>query len=80
MVVVAQAYYHPWRATMDGRSAHLWRANHAFQAMEVPAGRHRVQLVYRDRSLRLGVFVSVATLLALVIAWFRLSKEVRPTP
>jgi hypothetical protein len=39
LVVVAQTYYHDWRADVDGQPTHLLRANHAFQAVQVPAAR-----------------------------------------
>ena len=41
LVVVAQTYYHNWRARLDGsngRQPLLLRANLAFQAVEIPAG------------------------------------------
>jgi hypothetical protein len=41
LVVVAQTYYHNWRVYVDGQPAHLLRANYAFQAFQVPAGRIR---------------------------------------
>ncbi len=62
MVVIAQSFYHNWRASVDGHPATLWRANHAFQALEVPAGRHEVTLVYQDRAFQLGAFISVTSL------------------
>ena len=31
MMVVAQAYYHCWRAYVDGQPTPLWRANYAYQ-------------------------------------------------
>ncbi len=62
MVVVAQSYYHPWHARVDGQATRLWRANHAFQALEVPAGKHRVRLAYGDSWLRLGAVISALTL------------------
>jgi hypothetical protein len=62
MLVVAQAYYHCWKATVDGQPAPLWRANYAFQAVEVPSGRHEVRLVYADRAFWCGAGVSVVTL------------------
>jgi uncharacterized membrane protein YfhO len=65
IVVVAQAYYHDWRVYVDGAAAPLWLANYAFQALEVPAGRHHVSLVYEDREFRWGSIISVATLLGL---------------
>jgi len=69
MAVVAQSYYHLWKASIDGVPTRLWRANHAFQALEVPAGRHSVTLVYDDRGFRLGAWVSVLTLLGLATTW-----------
>ena len=71
MVVVAQAFYHPWRAYVDGARVKLWRANHGFQALEVPAGRHEVRLVYEDRVFEGGAVISLATLGALALVLFR---------
>ncbi|HYA78991.1 MAG TPA: YfhO family protein [Candidatus Nitrosopolaris sp.] len=62
LVLVAQTYYHPWRAYVDGQPTRLWRANYAFQALEVPAGSHEVKLVYEDRWFHRGVIISLVTL------------------
>jgi hypothetical protein len=67
MVVIAQAFYHPWHAYVDGKPAPLWRANYAFQALEVPAGRHQVRLAYEDRSFVCGCIISLGC--ALGCAW-----------
>ena len=67
LVVVAQTWYHNWRAEVDGNPARLLRANHAFQAVEIPEGRHRVQLIYRDRAFEIGALVSLLALLASLI-------------
>jgi hypothetical protein len=67
LVVVAQAYYHNWHACVDGRPVPLWRANHAFQALQVPAGQHEVTLRYVDGMFRLGATISAATLLGCLI-------------
>lgn len=74
LVVVAQSYYHWWRAEVDGQPARLWRANHAYQALEVPAGRHRVTFVYADSSFRIGAAISLATLLGCGVAVIRRRK------
>jgi hypothetical protein len=69
MVVVAQAYYHPWHAYVDGEPTRLWRANYAYQALEVPPGKHQVRLVYEDHMFWGGVLLSLAALLACSAAW-----------
>jgi len=58
LVVVAQTYYHDWRAEIDGQPAPLLRANIAFQAVQVPAGRHHLHLFYRDRAFEAGAMIS----------------------
>jgi len=64
LVSVAQAYHHGWKAFVDGKPTQLWRANYAFQALEVPAGNHQVKLVYVDNSFRLGALISCVVLAA----------------
>jgi hypothetical protein len=59
LVVVAQTYYHNWRATVDGQPTKLLRANQAFQAVQISAGQHRVRLVYDDRAFQIGAAISI---------------------
>jgi hypothetical protein len=58
LVVVAQMYYHDWQAQIDGRAAPLLRANVAFQAVQVPAGRHWLHFYYRDHAFEIGAVVA----------------------
>ena len=69
LVVVAQTWYHQWRAYVDGAPARLLRANYAFQAVQVPAGRHRVRLVYEDNRLLKGSVLSGLGLLGCLGLW-----------
>jgi len=64
LVVLAQTWYHPWRAYVGGAPARLLRANYAFQAVEVPAGARHLRLVYEDHALRAGAIISALALLA----------------
>jgi hypothetical protein len=75
LVVVAQSFYPNWRARVDGQSVPVWRANYAFQAIQVPAGRRAVTLVYDDKSFRLGLVISTITLLGMGIAWLFLRQN-----
>ncbi len=76
-VVVAQADYHPWRAYVDGQPVKLWRANYAFQALEVPEGQHTIRLVYQDRAFAAGGAISLATLGLCGIAGWRARRRAR---
>ena len=64
LVVLSQTYYRPWRAFVDGTRTRIVRANYAFQALQVPAGRHTVRLVYKDSLFAIGAVISLATLTA----------------
>jgi hypothetical protein len=77
LLTVAQTYYHLWKARVDGRETPLLRANYGFQAVQVPPGRHRVQLVYEDVNFYWGAVLSAVTLLGCIAALWRLRKPRR---
>lgn len=64
MLVVAQAWYHCWQASVDGAVVPLYRANFGFQALEIPPGQHEVRIKYVDRTFQAGSFISLAALVA----------------
>jgi hypothetical protein len=80
MLVIAQSYYHWWNASVDGAAVPLWRANEGFQAVEVPAGRHEVRLVYRDRAFVAGVVVSIVALLVCAVGLGMRPKQAPSAP
>jgi len=63
-VVLLDSYAPGWRARMDGRPVALSRANLAFRAVEVPAGTHVIDYVYRPRWMIAGLCVSAAAVVA----------------
>jgi uncharacterized membrane protein YfhO len=69
LVVVSQTYYPAWKAYMDGQPTEVWRANYAFQAFEVPAGRHQIRMVYEDKKFLVGAILSSIGLLACGGLW-----------
>ena len=48
-----------WGATVDGAPASIHTANGLFQSVDLPAGRHHVELRYRTPGLRLGFGLSL---------------------
>ena len=78
LVVFAQTYYHNWQATVDGQPAPLLRANHAFQAVFIPSGRHGVRLEYKDRAFEIGAAISMGMWLSCLIGLRLMRKRPRP--
>jgi hypothetical protein len=75
VLVIAQSFYPAWRATVNGAAVPLLRANVAFQAVAVPAGKHRVRVVYSDSKLRTGALISMVSLILCVVVWFRSARS-----
>ena len=63
VVVISQAFYHPWKAYVSGKNVPLLKANYAYSAITVPAGRHEIELRYEDRLFRAGGMISIASVL-----------------
>ena len=75
-VVLVDTYDPGWKATVDGTSATVLRANAAFRAVHVPQGRHLVEMVYRPMSMMVGTALSAAaTLIGLGAGMARLVRR-----
>ena len=62
-VVLVDGYDPGWVARVDSVRAPLLRANTAFRAVGVPAGRHVIEFIYRPRSAFWGLAATILTLL-----------------
>ena len=78
---LSDPFYPGWEAALDGEPAALLRANYAFRAVAVPAGRHTVTMTFRPNSWTLGLGISLVTALVLLavgglalLRWSRLSR------
>jgi hypothetical protein len=70
-LLLADAWYPGWRATVDGADAPLYRADYLLRAVHVDAGEHVVDFRYRPGSFRAGVCLS---LLALAVSFVLVMK------
>ena len=78
-LVVAQAYFPGWKAKVNGAEVPVHRANYAFSAIEVARGKSEVEFYYDPDSLRWGVWIGHASLLAAIapLLWMRGARERR---
>jgi uncharacterized membrane protein YfhO len=65
-MVLTDVHYPGWKATVDGRPAHIERVDYLLRGVVVPAGRHRVEFAYEPVSWRIGWIVSLIAVLALI--------------
>ncbi len=72
-LVLADAYYPGWQATIDGQTTPIYQANYAFRAVYVPTGAHTIRLVFAPLTWKIGLTISGLTLLGLFI-WTMTTK------
>jgi len=78
LVVLADAYYPGWHASVDGREQPVFPANLAFRAIAVPAGEHTVVFHYVPTQLYRGFMLAgLASALCLVLWRRRKPRSVR---
>jgi hypothetical protein len=75
LLVLAEACFPGWTATVDGRQARILCANVLTRAVELPAGQHVVRFRYRAPGLMGGV---AATAGALALCALLLARARRP--
>jgi hypothetical protein len=68
LLVVSQNWFPSWVARVSGEPTPVLRADHALQAVAIPAGRHRVELAVESAELRQALLLSGFSLLIVLLA------------
>jgi len=66
-LVTSEVFYPGWSVEVDGAPRALHRANHAFRAVALDAGRHEVRFRYACLPWRIGLALAAAGLTLLVL-------------
>ena len=62
LLFLSDTYYPGWKVYVDGKETKIYRANYAFRAVVVNAGKHDVKFIYEPTSFKLGYIVSFVSL------------------
>ncbi len=65
-LVLSDVWFPGWTCRVDGAEVEVFRANHAFRAVPVPAGATRAEFVFAPRSYRVGWWVSVCAVVVIL--------------
>jgi 4-amino-4-deoxy-L-arabinose transferase-like glycosyltransferase len=66
-LVLSEIYYRGWDAFIDGRRVPVERVNYALRGLNVPAGTHRVEFVFRSPSFKQGARLAALGALLLLL-------------
>ena len=73
-LVFGELNYPGWRAYVDGQEKRLERIYYLFSGIYLPAGAHRVKLVYQPLSFEIGIYFALAGIFALLFFVFKRQK------
>lgn len=69
-VFISESFDPGWEAALDGKRTPLYEADLMFQGLIIPRGNHVVSINYRPISYRIGLFLSLLTLMAITFFKF----------
>jgi len=75
ILFLSDNYYPGWVAFIDNKETKIYRANYTFRAVSVPAGEHLVNFEYRPDSYRIGMGLSLISLVVLISSLIILRKK-----
>ena len=67
ILILADSYYPGWKVFVNGKQQVIHRANFLFRGVELARGTHKVEFVYDPVSLKVGMVVSIVTIILLLI-------------
>lgn len=67
ILCLSMPYSAGWKAYVDGQETDVYRANTMYMALDVSAGEHDIVLRYETPYLKLGAYISLAGIFALVV-------------
>ncbi len=62
LLVLSDNFYEDWRASLDGEATTIYRTNHTFRGVVVPAGEHTVEFTFEPTRLYRGLYIYLACL------------------
>lgn len=69
ILVLSENHYPGWRAYVDGNLVETLRIDYNLRGVTLPAGEHRIELIYRPKSVVIGLVFSLLTLIGLGVWW-----------
>ena len=67
IVVFSEIYYPGWTATIDGKPADIARADYILRAMNVPAGKHTIEMRFDPHSLHITEGIAYGAMALLLV-------------
>ena len=67
LLVLSEVYYPAWKAYVDDQPVQTYQADQLLRAVPIPAGEHTVELRYESPYLTIGIAISLAAIVVLIL-------------
>ena len=74
-LVLSEVLYPGWKAYIDGNEERIYRADYLFRAVPIRKGEHKVKMVFSPVSFKVGLGITLATLLLVALVWISLRRH-----
>ena len=68
-LVLSDTYYPGWTAAVDGQPTSVLRGDVLFRVVPIPAGEHDVEFRFEPTSVKLGLLISLLSVVAVGLVW-----------
>ncbi|MCL5113778.1 MAG: YfhO family protein [Patescibacteria group bacterium] len=73
LLFLSDNYFNGWNVSIDNKNGKIYKADYSFRAVAIPKGEHDIRFWYWPGSFNIGVLISIASVLGIVI-FFILNK------
>ncbi len=77
---LSDSYFPGWKAYINGKPTKILRANYMFRAIVIGPGKHQVRFEYDPLSFKLGLAVTLTTILLCGVYFLKERRKQRINP
>ncbi len=74
-LVLLDSWFPGWKATVDGKTSAIYRANYFYRAVALESGNHIIEFDYEPKGWRLGKTISILSLFILMVGILKFRKK-----
>jgi|GEM_PF-4690416 len=78
LLVLSDTYYPGWKAYIDGKEVEIYKTNLALRGVLIEEGEHSVEFAYRPDSFRIGLYISIISLIGALLVFLRKALIKKP--
>jgi hypothetical protein len=74
LLILSEVFYPGWKAYIDGNEERMYRADYLFRAVPIHKGEHKVKMVFSPVSFKIGLGITLSTVLVIALVWLFLRR------